>query len=125
MKRVGNHTWATTEPQPIEIGMPAVPPSDAALAAMRAALSATGATTVYWFWVSINGDAPHLGLAVAPPNQVVISSVGSAIEPVWRRHSPQNPAFDVLRFGDPELDLAIKRRARLLYRGSPPAAGGQ
>jgi len=115
MKKIGDHTWQVTEPTPIEVGMPATPPSVDALAALRDAVASSGATAVYWFWVSINGDVPHLGLAVAPAENAVVSSIGQAVESVWRRYSPDNPVFDILRLGQPDLDLAVKKHGWLLY----------
>lgn len=114
VKRVSDHTWEVTKPLPIEIGAPAQPPSEEILATMRTALMSSGALTVYWFWVSINGDRPHLGLAVAPRNDEVVSRVGRAIEPIWTQYSPDNPLFDILRLDGSETDLTITRHGKLL-----------
>lgn len=115
MKKAGDHTWRVTEPTEIEIGTPASPPSEEALDEIRTAISGSGATTVYWFWVSVDGDAPHFGLAVAPADGEIISRVGGALDPLWQKHSPDNPAFDILRLGDPQLDHLITKRGKLLY----------
>jgi hypothetical protein len=85
------------------------------LEAMRQGVSSAGATTVYWFWVSIGGDRPHLGLAVAPAIDEVISRVGRAIEPLWKRVSPSNSLFDILRLGDPRIDPLIIQHGELLH----------
>jgi len=104
MKKISAHRWEVTEPTPIQIGKPASPPTAEGLAAIRTALVGTGATTVYWFWVSISGDVPHLGLAVAPADNAVISRVCQAVEPLWKMHSPSNPVFDILRLRDSAID---------------------
>jgi hypothetical protein len=114
MKQKSDHTWQVTEPTPIEIGRPATPPLPEALSALRAAVASTGASSIYWFWVSIGGDRPHLGLAVSPTNQDIIDNVGRAVEPVWRRFSIENPLFDILRFGDPDLDPVILEQGQIL-----------
>ena len=118
MKKVGDQTWEVTEPTPIEIGKPATPPSDEAIAALRTAVAAAGATRILWFWVSIDGDRPHLGLAVAPADDAIAARVGSAVEPLWQQHSPANPVFDVLRLGDPEIDRLIAQHGQVLYDAS-------
>ena len=120
MKKICDHRWEVTEPTPIEIGRPASPPSSGALSAIRAALVGTGATTVYWFWVSISGDAPHLGLAVSPPDDTVVSRVGRAVEPLWKMHSPGNPLFDILRLGNPRIDPLVRELGELLYGSASP-----
>lgn len=115
MKRIGDHTWEVTQSTPIQIGKPASRPSSEALEAMRQAVSSTGATTVYWFWVSIGGDQPHLGLAVAPAADEVVTRVGCAVEPLWKKYSPSNSVFDVLRMGDPKIDPLIIEHGELLH----------
>jgi hypothetical protein len=115
MKQIREHTWEVTEPTPIEIGKPATPPSQEALDLIRQAISSTGAITVYWFWVSIAGDQPHLGLGVAPADDEIISRIGRAVEPLWKQHSPDNPAFDILRLGNPPMDSLIIEHGHLLY----------
>jgi hypothetical protein len=122
MKKISDHRFEVTEPTTIRIGRPASPPKAEALAAIRKALMDTGATTVYWFWVSISGDAPHLGLAVAPDDDAVVSRVGRAVEPLWRMHSPDNPSFDILRLGDPKIDPLVAELGELLC-GSASASG--
>lgn len=115
LKKIRDHTWEVTEPINMEIGIPATPPSDETLEAIRAAISSTRATTVYWFWVSIAGDMPHLGLAVAPADDEIISHVGRAVEPIWRKHSPENPVFDILRLSDPDINRVVKECGQILY----------
>ena len=104
---------------PIEIGRPADPPSPKALRTLRDAVSTTGAKAVYWFWVSLNHDAPHLGLAVAPADAAVVARVGRAVEPIWKKLSPHNPVFDILRLGDPGLDALIVDQGELLHGTAP------
>ncbi len=115
IKRISDHGYEVTEPTPIEIGKPASRPTAQAIGAIRAVLAGTGTTTVYWFWVSIGGDKPHLGLAVAPNDDGVVGRIGRAVEPVWRVHSPQNPLLDILRLGDPNIDPAVAQFGELLH----------
>jgi hypothetical protein len=118
LKHIRDRTWQVTEPTPMEIGQPATPPPDEALNEMRVAISNIGATSVYWFWLSLDGDAPHLGLAVAPNDNEVISRIAQALEPVWQKYSPEDSRFDILRLGDPDLDRKIIECGQLLY-GEP------
>ena len=122
MRRRSEHGWEVTEPTPIEIGRPSSPPSMEALEALRNALAGTGATTVYWFWVSIGGDRPHLGLAVAPNDDIIVARVGQAADPVWRLHSPNNSLFDILRLGDPRTDPLVHQFGELIH-GDPLGRG--
>jgi len=115
MKHVGDHRWKVTEPTEIEIGAPATPPTIEALAALRTAVSGTGATTVYWFWMSLSGDQPHLGLAVSPADDEVISRVGRAVEALWKAYSPDDPRFDILRLGDAKIDRLVITHGQLLH----------
>ena len=115
MKNLGPNRWLVTEPTPIEIGKPAHPPTQDALLALKEAVSSSGAELVYWFWVSISGDPPHLGLGVAPNDDRVVSAIGTAVEGVWKRLSPSNHVVDILRLGDRSLDEAIFREGALLY----------
>jgi hypothetical protein len=117
MEKIGEHRWQVTQPTSIQIGKPASPPTDAALAALREAVASSGATTVYWFWCSIAGDRPHLGLGVAPADDDVITRVGRAVEPVWKQHSPHNPLFDVLRLGS-STDATIFAQGQVLYQSA-------
>ena len=104
-----------TKPTPIKIGKPASPPTQEALDAIRQAISSTGATTVYWFWMSLEGDQPHLGLGVAPSEEEIVARIGRAVEPLWRKYSPHNSVCDILRLGDPALDSLIIEHGYLLY----------
>jgi hypothetical protein len=118
MRKVSGNRWEVTEPTEIRIGKPAERPSQDALDALQKAVSSSGAELVYWFWVSISGDRPHLRLGVAPNDDAVVGAVGSAVEPVWNRFSPANQVFDILRLGDPSLDEAILGQGELLFRRS-------
>ena len=73
MKRIGDHKWKATQSIPIEIGKPTIPPTKEALTTLRNAVASTGITKAYWFWLSLSGDQPHLGLAVAPNDDEIIS----------------------------------------------------
>src|SRR4051812_1800795 len=115
MKQIGDHRWQVTQPTPIQIGRPASRPTDAALEALRDAVASCGATTIYWFWCSIGGDTSHLGLAVAPTDNELISRIGRAVEPIWKQHSPHNWLFDILRFGN-STDAAIIAHGEILYQ---------
>ena len=112
MKHTGDHTWEVTEPTSIQIGRPKNPPSPEALRQMREAVASLGATSIYWFWVSVDGDRPHLGLAVSPPE--VVSSIGRALEPIWQEHSPHNSKLDVFRLGDAKLDVTFRANGESL-----------
>jgi hypothetical protein len=112
MKHLADSTWQITKPTPIHVGKPRIPPSLDALAEMRAAVSNMGATTIYWFWVSINNDQPHLGLAVSPND--VVSTVGQALEPIWQRHSPQNSKLDVFRLDNSNLHDVFRNNGESL-----------
>ena len=112
MKHVGGHTWEVTEPTSIQVGRPKNPPSTETLAQMREAVASLGATSIYWFWVSVDGDRPHLGLAVSPPE--VASSIGRAVEPIWQAHSPQNSKLDVFRLGNAKLDVTFRANGESL-----------
>jgi hypothetical protein len=116
MKKISEHLWMTTEATPIQIGKPASPPTTEALAAIRSALQGTGASIVYWFWVSISGDRPHLGLAVAPNEEAIVSAVFRAVEPIWAAHSPWNTYFDILPLGQAAgFDRLVLEDGELLY----------
>jgi hypothetical protein len=115
MKHVGGTTWEITEPTPIQIGKPATPPSAAALDAMRLAAAETGATLVYWFWVSVSGDQPHLGLAVAPNDPELADRVANAISSIWKSYSTDNGLCDVFRLGETEIDSIILSEGELLF----------
>jgi hypothetical protein len=121
MKHVGGRTWQVTEPTPLQIGKPATPPSAAALDEIRAAVSKTGATLVYWFWVSVSGDQPHLGLAVAPSDPGLSDRVVEVVGPIWKVHSPDNWVCDVFRLGEAELDAVIFSEGELLFSSSQNA----
>jgi hypothetical protein len=112
MKRISDHTWEVTEPTSIQVGRPKNPPSPEALRQMREAVASLGATSIYWFWVSVDGDRPHLGLAVSPPE--VVSSIGRALEPIWQEHSPHNAKLDVFRLGDAKLDGTFRANGESL-----------
>jgi hypothetical protein len=116
MKYLGDHTWEATEPVPLQIGMPVTPPIADALQAIREAVAQSGATEIYWFWVSINGDQPHLGLAISPADDAVAASIGRAVEPLWNRSSPANPVFDIFRLGEPNLDRLILEHGEPLHK---------
>jgi hypothetical protein len=115
MKHIHDHTWETLKPTPIQIGKPALRPPADVFELMRNAVSSTGATMVYWFWMSIDGDRPHLGLAVAPPVDEMISRIGAAIEPLWKQYSPNNSVFDILRLGVSNLGTLIMENGELLF----------
>lgn len=119
MKRISNHRYVTTETTPVDIGMPATPILPEFLDALRTAVASTGATTVYWFWMSLAGDRPHLGFAIAPDDNDVAARIGQAVEPLWRRYSPTHSIFDILRLGDPALDRTIMEHGELLYQRNP------
>jgi|ERR1043166_3403180 hypothetical protein len=103
----------------IAIGKPAVPPSSVALEAMRSAIASTKATRVFWFWVSINNDPPHLGLAVSPDDPEVFSQVARGVGPIWSIYSPQNSLLDILGLGRPNSDPIILKEGSLLFDVSP------
>ena len=115
MKHLGGHTWQATEPLSIEIGRPAIRPSPDALSALRDAVSDTGATLVYWFWVSVAGDPPHLGLAVAPNDPEIEARVGRKVEPIWTAYSPKNSMCDIFRLGEHGVDIVILKEGELLF----------
>lgn len=112
MKQISGHTWEVTEPTSIQVGRPKNPPSPETLRRMREAVANLGATAIYWFWVSVDGDRPHLGLAVSPAE--VASSIGRAVEPIWQEHSPQNAKLDVFRLGDAKLDGTFRANGESL-----------
>lgn len=120
MKRLALDRWLVTEPTPVCIGKPANPPTDEALGALRIAVSGAGADVVYWFWPSVSGDQPHLGLAVAPDDDAVVAAIGEAAERVWSRFSPSNQAIDVLRLGGSSLDATILKEGQLLCQRATP-----
>jgi hypothetical protein len=91
---------------PIEIGRAAIRPPESLMRELSRRMSDCGATSAYWFWMSVAGDQPHMGLAVAPNDDAVVRHIGEAIEPLWRQFSPDNPIVDILRLGS-ELDTAI------------------
>jgi hypothetical protein len=115
MEKIGENRWKATQPLTIQIGKPANPPSIEALGALRNAIATTGVIKVYWFWVSISGDRPHLGLAVAPNDDEIISRMGKVVEPIWKQYYPSIPQFDILRLGNPELDKTILDQGVLLF----------
>lgn len=117
MKHVGGHTWQATEPMSVQIGKPATPLPIAALDEMRVAISNTGATLVYWFWVSVAGDPPHLGLAVAPNDPALSDRVALVVGEIWKTYSPDNWMCDVFRFGSTGFDETILKEGELLFRG--------
>jgi hypothetical protein len=102
-------------PTEVAIGRPADPPSQEALDALRKAISSTGADSVHWFWVSVAGDPPHLGLGVEPGSEAVANAVAKAVQQAWKRHSPSNQAVDVFRLGDERLDQAIFHMGTMLW----------
>lgn len=118
MKNVGPNRWLVTEPTPIQIGRPEYPPTPEVLGLLKEAVASSGAEEVYWFWVSISGDQPHLGLGVAPDDDEVVSAIGKAVERLWTEYSPSNPVFDILRLGDASLDKTIRHDGALLFRRS-------
>jgi hypothetical protein len=100
----------------VQIGKPASPPSVAALDEIRLAVSKTGVTLVYWFWVSVSGDQPHLGLAVAPNDPGLSDRVAEVVASIWKIYSPDNWQCDVFRLGENGIDEVIYREGELLYR---------
>ena len=107
LTRLTQNRWVAESPTLIDIGRPETPPSVDALRAIENAIAGCGATKVYWFWISVDGDPPHLGLAVLPNDNAVVEAIGSAVEPIWRSFSPGNPRLDILRLGDPNIDSFI------------------
>lgn len=118
MKNAGPNRWVVTEPTPVQIGRPVHQPPPEFLAALKGTMASSGADEVYWFWVSISGDQPHLGLGVAPDDNDVVSAVGKAVERVWREHLSSTPVFDILRLGGERVDKMIRREGVLLFRRS-------
>ena len=116
MKLIHDNRWEVTKPTPIVIGQPEMALADEVLREFREAVASTGALLIYWFWISIEDDIPHLGLAVSPPDDTVIAKIGFAIEPIWRRYSPHYPVFDILRLGDANLDRVIVERGKVLFK---------
>jgi hypothetical protein len=117
MKRLDKHQWLVTEPTQIKIGRPATRPSPATLQALREIAASSGATAVYWFWMSLAGDEPHLGLAVSPDDDTIVKRLGEGLEPLWRRHSPSSPKFDILRLtGETGLTATIRQQGELLWQ---------
>ena len=112
-RQVDAHGHVVERPAEVVIGRPARRPPDALLAKMGRRVAACGATSAYWFWMSVGGERPHLGLAVAPDDDAVVAAVGAAVEPLWREASPGNPTFDVLRLGS-TLDGAIRAEGEVL-----------
>jgi hypothetical protein len=114
-ERIGPHQWRVTKPTTMWIGRPRRPPSPEALAAMREAVADSGATAVYWFWMSFADQQPHLGLAVSPDDDALADRVGRAVEPVWQGFCPENPVFDILRLGsNPE----IRSKGEVLFKAN-------
>jgi hypothetical protein len=126
-KRLDGHRHVIERAAPMKIGRAAIRPPEALMREMSRRMTECGATTVYWFWMSIAGDQSHLGLAVAPNDNVVVRRIGEAIDPLWRQFSPENPIFDILRLGS-ELDVTIKVCGELLVpwpssaTDTPPAS---
>ena len=114
-----------TEHMKLQVGMPKSPPSEEVLAALKNAVSTAGAETVYWFWMTLGGDAPHLGLAVSPSDDSVVVRVGRAVDAYFKRFSPDGVVFDILRLGDKNVDPTILAKGRLLYRSSSAGPDGQ
>jgi len=114
LERVSDHTWRAKEPIPVRIGRPAVRPDKAVLDALKDVAALSGATTVYWFWISIAEDQPHLALAVAPNDDAVVKRLGEGAEAVWKPYSPSNSVVDILRLGS-SLDATIAREGELLF----------
>src|SRR5690349_1975439 len=116
MDWLGGHKWKATGREVFRIGKPKSPPPDGLLTYLRSAVACSGATSIYWFWMSLDGDRPHLGLAVAPNDDEIVSRIGSAVEPLWRKYSPTNPQFDIVRFGtNPRHDALVLKYGHLLY----------
>lgn len=112
-KNLDGHRHVIQRDAPVRIGRAALRPPEALLREMSRQMTDCGATTVYWFWMSVAGDEPHLGLAVAPNDDTVVRKIGEAIEPLWKQFNPDNPIFDILRLGS-ESDAAIKNCGELL-----------
>lgn len=108
-----DHRLTLNERDTIGIGMPAHPPPENILAEMRHAVAKTGARKVYWYWMTLSNDRPHLGLAVAPT--AAIDRVGQAVEPVWRRFKPANSTIDILMLDDSPISDLIRAKGRVLY----------
>ena len=115
MKKIGDRLWEVTESTLIQVGKPASPPTEEALAAIRKSLAGTGAARVYWFWMSIERERPHLGLAVDPPDREVLARVSRAVDSIWKRYSPENSIFDVVRLASPVIADLVKEHGVLLY----------
>lgn len=116
-KQIDDHRFVVARAMPIAIGRPATRPSQEVLERLRDAVAKTGTTTVYWFWLSVNQDIPHLGLAVAPNDNAIVDRIGRAVEPIWKAYSPENSIVDILRLGG-SSDDAILDQGELLW-GSP------
>jgi hypothetical protein len=80
-KKLDEHRHVIERAAPMEIGRAAIRPPEALMREMSRRMTERGATTVYWFWMSIAGDQPHLGIAVAPNDDTVVRRLGEAIEP--------------------------------------------
>lgn len=116
IKRIDEHTHVATEEVPIRIGLPSDPPSPEVLEEMRQVCAQSGAREVYWFWLGLRADSPHLALAVAPYAPEIASRIGQGILPVWRRASPDNYVFDIIRLNDSDLSQGVREHGRQLYR---------
>jgi hypothetical protein len=133
MKHIGGHAWVVTEPTQCQIGKPQHPPSPDVLTDIRAVVSNSGVTLVYWFWVSIRGEPPHLGLAVGPNDGASVGRMMQGVEPIWNAYSPGNMEIDVFTLGNPDLDAVILREGILLFENrntpnsalQPPAFGSR
>jgi hypothetical protein len=116
IKRIDEHTHVATEEVPIRIGLPSDPPSPEVLEEMRQVCAQSGAREVYWFWLGLRADSPHLALAFAPFEPEIAHRIGQAILPIWRHARPENHIFDMLPLNDSDLSQGIREHGRQLYR---------
>jgi len=112
---LGIQRHVLTEPTQMKIGIPSNPPSPEALQEMREAVASTDARLVYWYWVSISGGRSHLGLAVSPSDEEIMSQVGDAIEPIWQRHRPDNSLISMLPLETSGLLVTLRTQGQVLY----------
>jgi len=96
------------------IGMPSVRPSEEVLNKMQHVIQAAGVSEAYWFWMAIEGIAPHLGLSLNTQNRETTSQVAKGIEPLWAAERPDNPVFDILPLQG-ELGDGIRNLGERLY----------
>lgn len=78
-----------------EIGMPDIRPSPRALAALQKAVEGQGVSEAYWFYISMNNKAPHLGVAFLPWNDSIQNQVGRAVSIAWNTYNPRQADFSL------------------------------